>query len=55
MSNEFRPLIEILRELKALTLNKESGFLFIVTEEKPLLHCPHQQRADRRSGIPHAA
>ncbi|AAW75457.1 hypothetical protein WKH86_18570 [Xanthomonas oryzae pv. oryzae] len=33
MSNEFRPLIEILRELKALTLNKESGFLFIVTEE----------------------
>ncbi|MCL1530724.1 hypothetical protein M3O57_03930 [Xanthomonas nasturtii] len=33
MSTEFRPLIEILRELKALALKKASGFLFIVTEE----------------------
>lgn len=33
MSTEFRPLIEILRELKALALRKASGFLFIVTEE----------------------
>lgn len=33
MSTEFRPLIEVLRELKALALKKASGFLFIVTEE----------------------
>ncbi len=33
MSTEFRPLIEILRELKALALKKACGFLFIVTEE----------------------
>ncbi|MBB5863342.1 hypothetical protein [Xanthomonas sp. 3058] len=33
MSTEFRPLIEILRELKALALKKASGFLFIVTDE----------------------
>ncbi|AZR23034.1 hypothetical protein [Xanthomonas vasicola] len=33
MSTEFRPLIEILRELRALALKKASGFLFIVTEE----------------------
>lgn len=33
MSNEFRPLIEILRELRALALKKASGFLFVVTEE----------------------
>ncbi|PPV05000.1 hypothetical protein XBLMG947_3826 [Xanthomonas bromi] len=33
MSTEFRPLIEILRELKVLALKKASGFLFIVTEE----------------------
>ncbi|CAH2708512.1 hypothetical protein NCPPB1935_12210 [Xanthomonas campestris pv. nigromaculans] len=33
MSTEFRQLIEILRELKALALKKASGFLFIVTEE----------------------
>ena len=33
MSTEFRPLIEVLRELKALALKKASGFLFVVTEE----------------------
>ncbi|MCC8535807.1 hypothetical protein ACI6Q5_18590 [Xanthomonas codiaei] len=33
MSNEFRPLIEVLRELRALALKKASGFLFVVTEE----------------------
>ncbi|MFA0922422.1 hypothetical protein [Xanthomonas fragariae] len=33
MSTEFRPLIDILRELNALALKKASGFLFIVTEE----------------------
>ncbi|WP_127170961.1 hypothetical protein [Xanthomonas euvesicatoria] len=33
MSTEFRPLIDFLRELKALALKKASGFLFIVTEE----------------------
>ncbi|KAB7771142.1 hypothetical protein [Xanthomonas maliensis] len=33
MSNEFPPLIEVLRELRALALKKASGFLFIVTEE----------------------
>lgn len=33
MSNEFRPLIEILRELKTLISQKASGFLFVVTEE----------------------
>ncbi|QWM99800.1 hypothetical protein DGN21_11145 [Xanthomonas sp. MLO165] len=33
MSTEFRPLIEVLRELKALALKKASGFLFIVTEK----------------------
>ncbi|MCC8627309.1 hypothetical protein [Xanthomonas vesicatoria] len=33
MSNEFRPLIDVLRELRALALKKASGFLFVVTEE----------------------
>ncbi|CAD1792179.1 hypothetical protein CPBF426_19420 [Xanthomonas arboricola pv. juglandis] len=33
MSTEFRPLIDVLRELKALALKKASGFLFVVTEE----------------------
>ena len=33
MSTEFRPLIEVLRELKALALKNASGFLFVVTEE----------------------
>ena len=33
MSTDFRPLIEVLRELKALALKKASGFLFVVTEE----------------------
>lgn len=33
MSNEFRPLIEVLRELKTLISQKASGFLFVVTEE----------------------
>ncbi|MEA9707207.1 hypothetical protein [Xanthomonas campestris] len=33
MSTEFRPLIEVLRELKALAMKKASGFLFVVTEE----------------------
>lgn len=54
MSTEFRPLIEVLRELKALALKKASGFLFVVTEENHLHH-PHQCGSDRRSGVPHAA
>ncbi|MGN6227717.1 MAG: hypothetical protein ACTHNM_09795 [Dyella sp.] len=33
MANEFRPLIEILRDLKALALQKASGFFFVVTED----------------------
>ncbi len=33
MSNEFRPLIEILRELRTLITQKASGLLFVVTEE----------------------
>ncbi|MGN6236560.1 hypothetical protein [Dyella sp.] len=33
MANEFRPLIEILRDLKALALQKSSGFFFVVTED----------------------
>lgn len=33
MANEFRPLIEILRDLKALALKKASGFFFVVTED----------------------
>mgnify|MGYP001026837095 CR=1 FL=1 len=33
MATEFRPLIEILRELKALAARQASGFFFVVTEE----------------------
>lgn len=33
MANEFRPLIEILRDLKTLALQKASGFFFVVTED----------------------
>ncbi|ALN91836.1 MULTISPECIES: hypothetical protein [Lysobacter] len=33
MSNDFRPLIEVLRELRTLVQKRASGFLFIVTEE----------------------
>lgn len=33
MANEFRPLIEILRDLKALALQRASGFFFVVTED----------------------
>jgi hypothetical protein len=33
MASDFRPFIEILRELHALALNKASGFFFIVTED----------------------
>ncbi|MEQ8036326.1 hypothetical protein [Xanthomonas sp. WHRI 6106] len=33
MSTEFRPLIDVLRELRTLALKKASGFLFVVTEE----------------------
>lgn len=33
MANELRPLIEILRDLKALSLQKASGFFFVVTED----------------------
>ena len=32
MVNEFRPLIEVLRELKALVQKKTSGYFFIATE-----------------------
>jgi len=32
MVSEFRPLIEVLRELKALTQRKTSGYFFIATE-----------------------
>ncbi|WP_243042868.1 hypothetical protein [Dyella sedimenti] len=32
MANEFRPLAEVLRELKALVQQKTSGFFFIATE-----------------------
>lgn len=32
MVSEFRPLIEVLRELKALTQKKTSGYFFIATE-----------------------
>ncbi|MBU6247171.1 MAG: hypothetical protein KGN77_05395 [Xanthomonadaceae bacterium] len=33
MPNELRPLIEILRDLKSLSLQKASGFFFVVTED----------------------
>lgn len=33
MSHEFRPLIEVLRELNALVQIEASGFVFLVTEE----------------------
>ena len=33
MPNELRPLIEILRDLKALSLQKASGFFFVVSED----------------------
>jgi len=33
MANELRPLIEILRDLKTLALQKASGFFFVVTED----------------------
>ncbi|MGH8079080.1 MAG: hypothetical protein ACREP7_00805 [Lysobacter sp.] len=33
MANDFRPLIEVLRELTALVRKRSSGFLFIVSEE----------------------
>ncbi len=33
MSNEFIPLIEVLRELRSLAAKKSSGFFFVVTEE----------------------
>lgn len=33
MPPEFKPLLEVLRELRALAQQKSTGFLFIVTEE----------------------
>ncbi|WP_017462381.1 hypothetical protein [Dyella ginsengisoli] len=33
MANELRPLIEILRDLRALSQQKASGFFFVVTED----------------------
>lgn len=33
MANDYRPLIEILRDLKSLALKKASGFFFVVTED----------------------
>lgn len=33
MANEFRPLIAILRDLKALALQKASGFFFVAIED----------------------
>lgn len=33
MADEFRPLIEILRELKALALTQASGLFFVVTQD----------------------
>lgn len=33
MSNEFRPLVQVLRELKMLAQKRSSGFAYIVTED----------------------
>lgn len=33
MSNEFRPLVQVLRELKSLAHKRSSGFAYIVTED----------------------
>lgn len=33
MSNEFRPLVQVLRELKSLAQKRSSGFAYVVTED----------------------
>ncbi|MEH6414507.1 hypothetical protein [Pseudomonas sp. CGJS7] len=33
MSNEFRPLVQVLRELKTLAQKRSSGFAYLVTED----------------------
>ncbi|BAV97637.1 hypothetical protein [Lysobacter enzymogenes] len=33
MSNEFRPLVQVLRELKSLAHKRSSGFAYVVTED----------------------